>query len=260
MTLSNNDIDYLEFSGEPWGSCYSYNKNGEPECSHALQNTCNDPSGFKLGVTCDTQSIPQLNKYKNFWNPDPIPAAVLSGISVGDPFLWGVYVGIYIPANISVSNDINVMSSTDTKQYAMIVHKTPFEFTYLKDNRKLDPKASTHNGKFNLLLRNSSDVPHNIDNTFKAWSFASIGELEFFKLQYAKYIKLREMRNILKLADFNISSTSVFNMGPSATSLQKLSPLNKNYLMGLNIEYGTLFLVSPYIQSNFLVTTLIEVI
>ena len=34
MSLSFDDISYLNASGVSWGACYSYNENGGVDCSH----------------------------------------------------------------------------------------------------------------------------------------------------------------------------------------------------------------------------------
>ena len=108
-------------------------------------------------------------------------------------------------------------------------------------------------------MGNSIEPSLNFDNIFKVWYFPSIGELYYLKNLYVKNIKFRnKMKKSLK-REFNLPSSSVFNI-PSPTILQSRSPLNKKYLYGIDIEYGNLFLINPNIEYGFLAIRTIEVL
>lgn len=252
------DISYLELSGHLWGSCYYFNEKGDVVCSEGLQSKCYNY--FKSNQICDTGSIPKLNKYKNdFWVSDPTTAAALSGKNIGDMLWGGVYGGIYTPADISLNDGIgNVITSTDTTQHAMIIYPYTLNLSYLRPNIKLIPRTSNFNGKYNLVMKNSKNVPLNNDNTFKNWHLASFCELEYIRRKLQKHMKLKRALPDIKKKS-KLSSSSVFNI-PDPTELQKLNPFNKKYLRGLDMEYEYPFLINPYNRSDFLAISLIEVI
>ena len=259
MSLSFDDISYLNASGVSWGACYSYNENGGVDCSHKKEFSC---SGyFQKGITCDTTLLSSFNKYEtNFWIADKITTASLSGIQIGSDFQGGVYGGTYSPSNISFEDGISTISSSDTTVYAMIIYPNALKTKYLKPNRSLITNTSNFNGRLNLVMGNSTQPSLNFDNIFKDWYFPSIGELYYIKNLYAKNMKFRtKMKKSLK-GKFNIPSSSVFNI-PSPTILQSRSPLKGKYLYVIDMDYdGNLSLINPNIEYGFLPIRTIEVL
>ena len=260
MTLTSTDISILNTAGVSWGACYSYNDDGSVSCSPLLNSTCG--GYYKAGVTCNTQSIPTINKYKtNFWIPSGISASSLSNITVGSMLQGGIFGGTYSPSGISFSDGINTISSSDTTVYALILYKDIFKTKYIKSTTTiLNVDTSNYNGRFNLVLENSIQPSLNFDNTFPDWYFPSISELYFIKNQYKKHTIFRnKVKKMSNNEAQNITSSSVFSI-VSPTPLQKDSPFNKKYLYGMNIEYDAFVLISPYIKSNFFSIRSIEVI
>ena len=259
MSLSLDDISYLNASGVSWGACYSYNKNGSVDCSHKKEFSCG--GYFQKGITCDTGLLSSFSKYEtNFWIADKITTASLSGIQIGSDFQGGVYGGTYSPSNISFNDGISTISSSDTTVYAMIIYPNALKTKYLKPNRSLITNTSNFNGRLNLVMGNSTQPSLNFDNIFKDWYFPSIGELHYIKNIYVKNIKFRtKMKKSLK-GKFNIPSSSVFNI-PSPTILQSRSPLNGKYLYVIDMEYdGNLSLINPNIEYGFLAIRTSEVL
>ena len=258
MSSSLSDYSYLLASGENWGSCYRYNYKTESDiisanCTESLSGNCDGI--YHKAVGCTGSMYPDLQKYNtNFWTSHNISSSSLSNIKIGSMFAGGIYAGIYTPIGISFNDKINTITSTDTETYALIIYPEMFDFPYLKKDYSLKSNTSYYNGKYNLILEegNSKQPPVNFDNTvFRDWHWPSIAELFFIKNQYEKYSRIRtEMDKMLNTTNSKtLISSSVFSISPNSGYKTSSNINNNNYLYGLDIAYGSIFLMGPYINT-----------
>jgi len=261
MILSQDDIISLNASGVSWGACYNYSSSGLLGCSE----TINCFSGvFVAGATCKSNYHPDFNKNENdFWVSDPIVGSTISSVKIGDPLFGGIYCGIFTPSGVSFSDNVQILSSTDSTNYAMIMKEDKFAGPYIENKiSTLNPNTSNYNGAYNAAFANKVKVDIETQNDFyKDWRIPSIAELYFihYKAYKSSAIFRSIIHNLYGSNNINITSSSVFRIN-TKSKIQESSVLNENYLYGMDFNRGRVVLIGPYIISIFMYIRLVRLI
>ncbi len=261
MTLLNSDIIELNNSAIEWGSCYDYteNENNRSQtCNITLKSNC---LGLFVGSTgCFSNYIDsQFKNDTGKWQSSGISSSYFNSIPIGVNIWGSIFIGIYSPSGITLSDGLNTFSSSDSTQYALLINPTvrSIRFAdYIKS--ELSPNTSIFSGEYNRNYGNRFDpeinnreIPIEFENIFLDWTIPSIVELKFL---YKNYIKSFSLRNKLTSMFMNknmiATSSSVFLADRS--KYPNVKNINKKYLYGMRINTGNIEFVSPSILSNCL--------
>jgi len=251
MILSPDDIISLNTSGVSWGACYTYSPTGTSECVEKTKTNCYG-GVFDAGVTCTPNYYPNFTKNENnLWTSDPIAESTISTFKPGDHVLGGVYVGTLTPNKESFSDKVQMLSSTNSTNYAIVMYEQKIIDPYLKNSHsKLNPNTSIYDGAYNSVFANKVKVNFAVQNdTYKDWYIASIAELNLIKKLYKRSSKFRSIvYNLYGNTDIKITSSSVFNINTNS-KIQKSSLLNEKYLYAMDFNTGDIILFGAYIES-----------
>jgi len=273
MTLTSKEISILQESGLKWGSCYKIvetDTNRSLECSVTLSKNCDGV--FISGKDCQSDSM--FNSIKDSggnWNAIAQSISSFSDIKPGDNKYDSVFVGIYTPNTITVSNGINTSSSSDSNSYAIFLYPKPFYDTKpLELNEKVElglktlpDDTSFFNGRYNSFTGPKFGPPVNVDTNFifgvesffRDWYYPSIGELIFIHNQYMSNPKLRAPINSIFEKTKVVRSSTAFSLNTRA--YPELDSINKKSFYSFDFEKRKIVYVNYYIYTlQFLIRSI----
>jgi len=272
MTLTSKEISILQESGLKWGSCYKTvetDTNRSIECSVTLSKNCDGV--FLSGKDCQSDSM--FNSIKDSdgnWNAIAQPISSFSDIKPGDNKYDSIFVGIYTPNTITVSNGINTSSSSDSNSYAIFLYPKPFyankpvEVNEKSDGLKtLSDDTSFFNGRYNSFAGPKFGPPVNVDTNFmfgvesffRDWYYPSIGELIFIHNQYMSNPKLRAPINSIFEKTKVVRSSTAFSLNTRA--YPELDNINKKSFYSFDFEKRKIVYVNFYIHTlQFLIRSI----
>jgi len=274
MTLTSKEIAFLQQSGQNWGSCYTIietSTNRFLGCSVTLDENCNGDGVFISGKDCQSDStFDSIKDSEGNWNAIPQPISSFYDIKPGEKKYDSIFIGIYTPSTISVSNGINTSSSSDSNSYAILLYPKPFY-----DRKPPEPKetldgvktltddTSFFNGRYNSFAGPKFGPPVNVDTNFifgvksffRDWYYPSIAELIFIHNQYMSNPKLRAPINSILEETKVVRSSTAFSLNTRA--YPKLDPINRNTFYSFDFEKNKIVYVGFYFQTlQFLIRSI----
>jgi len=275
MTLTSKEISVLQESGLKWGSCYKTvetDTNRSLECSVTLSKNCNGV--FISGKECQSDSMfDSIKDSEGNWNAIPQPISSFSDIKPGDNKYDSIFIGIYTPSTISISNGINTSSSSDLNSYAIFLYPKPFyDRKPLEETeesfktigfKSLSDDTSFFNGRYNSFAGPKFGPPVNVDTNFifgvesffRDWYYPSIGELLFIHNQYMSNPKLRAPINSIFEKTKVVRSSTAFSLNTRA--YPKLDHFNKYTFYSFDFEKRKIVYVGFYFHTlQFLIRSI----
>lgn len=266
MPLSASDILSLNDAQVAWGACYNYTENSDsriPYCDVKLETNCYGL--FTPKTDCVSGYIDSyIKNTQGNWQSTGVSSSVFSSLKLGATIWNSIYVGTYTPSGISFSDGLNVYSSSDSSQYAIIIYPTTEPYI-LSENTSLSNKTSAFSGQYNRNEGNKFNpkinLPEVFDNTniFLDWTIPSIVELKFLHKKYLQSLSLRTKINSMLVNKNPIfTSSTVFNAERSR--YPNVKDLTLKYLYGMGFPDGNIALVDPRLESNCLLVKTIPLI
>lgn len=251
------------YQGFEMGSCYELvNNNGtyEYECSITPESIC---TGHWIESQDENNAF--CKNAKEPTNPQKSGSIYLSqsmglsafnalGLTSGDNYQGGVFIGIYKPSpisgksseilgNINFGNPSNYRFVADSiggtaEQWAIIVDETLYALEFLSEDEKdVNYPTSLWDGYYNTYGNNSNflGIKTNITNSiayvpkngFLDYYIPSIYELGF----YAKYLESKNITN-----KGNLISSSIFNTKNVGSNYSKTTFNNQSFVYGQAIK------------------------
>jgi len=271
--ISNSAV----FANEPMGPCYVLNEDTlEYSCSIQPEFRCSgywvSPDSIDAEVAyCDHSYSPKnFSKTENYLNPITYTQSEFNslGLSVGDEFQGGIYIGTYIPKKPTAGSfsqlygalnfsspsltSYSVTDESSYKKWAIVVNKTFLSTILLYPSDPIfDPRTSYYDGYLNCygdLTRNASiqgrtinTIKEQLRNGFIDYYIPSIMEMMFFAQQYRTNSSLSDN---LSLNDVFCSTTFVTDKYIRAI------PTGVNSFNNLNLLYGQSFISGTNFGKN----------
>jgi len=266
MSLSASEILSLNDAGVDWGACYNYTEDSDsrtPDCKVKLKTNCYGL--FEPKTDCVSGYVDSyIKNIQGNWQSIGVSGSVFSSFKPGDIVWNSIYAGTYIPSGISLSDGLNIYSSSDSSQYAILIYPTIVP-CILSENTSLSSKTSAFSGQYNRNEGNKFNAKINLpeisDNTniFLDWVILSYGELEFLHNKYLQHLSLRtKINSMLVNKNHIVTSSTVFTTKISRHPNAK--DLTSNYLYGMGFPDGKISLVNPTFESNFILARSIPII
>ena len=251
------------YQGFDIGSCYELvNNNGsyEYECSLTPKSVCSghwiEMQDQNNAFCKNTKEPTNPQKSGNVYLPQTMSLTNFNnlGLTFGDEYQGGIYIGIYKPSpisgksseilgNLNFDTPVNYRFVSDSiggtaEQWAIIVDETIYNVEFLMENEKdVNYQTSLWDGYYNTYGNNNNflGIKTNLTNSiayvprkgFLDYYLPSIYELGF----YAKYLK-----NINSTNKGNFISSSIFNTKHIGSSYSKTLFNGNSFVYGQGIK------------------------